>query len=109
MSPECPQAYRRKCHGWTMPWSWGSVGGCLRSGRARKSAAYRAAVADAAAADGLDVAVTHPNTFQVRENSLSLVVFSRSVPIRRQVWRSIKLAHRFFRGARRVSLDSPIH
>lgn len=67
VSPECPQAYRRKCHGWTMPWSWGSVGGCLRSGRARKSAAYRAAVADAAAADGLDVAVTHPNTFQVRE------------------------------------------
>ncbi|XP_069998468.1 small conductance calcium-activated potassium channel protein isoform X2 [Penaeus vannamei] len=50
-----------------MPWSWGSVGGCLRSGRARKSAAYRAAVADAAAADGLDVAVTHPNTFQLRK------------------------------------------
>ena len=38
-----------------MPWSLASVGGCLRiSGRARKSAAYRAAVADAISADGLD-------------------------------------------------------
>lgn len=50
-----------------MPWSWGSVGGCLRSGRARKSAAYRAAVADAAASDGLDVAGSHPPNSQVRQ------------------------------------------
>lgn len=50
-----------------MPWSWGSVGGCLRSGRARKSAAYKAAVADAAASDGLDVAGSHPPNSQVRQ------------------------------------------